>query len=127
MRLVVIGPPKAGKTTYAVSQAARVQCPVHHCDDLISTHDWSAASQHIADQWLGTLGPWIVEGCAAVRALRKWLAANPTGMPCDYVLYIRTPKIPLNAGQARMQVAIDTIWRQIAAELRQRGVEIGVE
>lgn len=127
MRLVVIGPPLSGKTTYAVSQAARMQCPVHHCDDLISTHDWSAASQHIADEWLGKIGPWIVEGVAAVRGLRKWLKQNPEGKPCDMVLYIKTPKIPLNAGQARMQVAIDTIWRQIAADLRGRGVDIGVE
>ena len=40
-------------------------------DDLIDTHEWSAASAEVA-RWLDDEGPWIIEGVAMSRALRKW-------------------------------------------------------
>jgi hypothetical protein len=50
-----------------------------HTDDLIAL-GWSEASAAVIP-WISRPGPWIIEGVAVPRALRKWFAANPTGKP----------------------------------------------
>lgn len=139
-RLVIAGVPKAGKTTHA--SIARVALggdvvPVRHTDDLIAMFPgrdgWSAASEYCARSWLTRPGPWIVEGVAAVRALRKWLAAESareaTGairgaLPCDRVLWLGTPHVVLTPDQARMAKGCETVWRQIRPQLLARGVHV---
>lgn len=69
-------------------------------------------------------GPWCIEGVAAVRALRKALAARPGERPCDRVLYLTEPKAEQTRGQAAMGKGSDTVWREVAPMLRALGVEV---
>ena len=121
-RIAIIGAPRAGKTTFALKLAAELGVQVRHSDDLIGTHDWSAASEHIATVWLPEPGPWIVEGVAVVRALRKWLESNPTGSPCDKIIVLETPRVALSPRQAGMAKACATILDGIRWPLLARGV-----
>jgi hypothetical protein len=123
-RTVIIGPPKAGKTTLGLALAAELGVSLLHTDDLIGKFEWSAASDHIATVWLAEPGPWIIEGVAAVRGLRKWLVANPSGKPCDLIIELPTPRIELSSRQAGMAKACLGIWTEIRESLRARGVAI---
>lgn len=127
-RLVIIGGPRTGKTTLAAELAkGRSDNPaIRHTDDLIGIFNWHGASQKIADQWLTECGPWIIEGVAAVRGLRKWLRQNPTGKPCDRIILRTDAKVPLTKGQPAMAKGHETIWSGIRAELEARGVVIEV-
>lgn len=95
--------------------------PKRHTDDLIS-FGWSRASEIIATQWFIMPGPWVIEGVAAVRALRKWLRAHPEGAPCDRVIWMNTPHVMLAPGQDTMAKGCRTVWNEISAELEGRGV-----
>lgn len=125
-RVVIIGGPKTGKTTVANKLGARHKIPVKHCDSLIGLRDWSGASSEIA-QWFAAPGPWIIEGVAAVRGLRKWLEDNPAGKPADVLLVMQKAKLPRTDKQESMAKGADTIWREIAAEVRARGTKVQVE
>src|SRR6476620_5132400 len=120
-RLVICGAPRAGKSTHALA----LHTPgvwVYHLDSLIAEHAWSEQSD-IAARYLGEPRPYIVEGCAAVRALRKRLAADP-GKPCDAIVRMPTPRVELTRGQATLMKGERTIWTEIEPELQARGVEI---
>jgi hypothetical protein len=121
-RTVIIGPPKAGKTTLGLALSAELGVPLLHTDDLIGRFEWSAASEHIANVWLAEPGPWILEGVAAVRGLRKWLDANPSGKPCELIIELTTPRIELSSRQAGMAKACLGIWTGIRQGLLARGV-----
>ena len=123
-RLVIIGPPKAGKTTLGRELAASSGVQLRHTDDLIGELDWSGCSERIASDWLAQPGPWIIEGVAAVRALRKWLAANREGKPCDKIIALSRSWIELTTRQAAMASACATIWGEVRGQLRARGVTI---
>jgi adenylate kinase family enzyme len=122
MRIAIIGAPRAGKTTLALKLAAELGVPVRHSDDLIGEFDWSAASEHIATVWLPKPGPWIIEGVAVVRALRKWLESHPTGSPCDKIIVLESPRVPLTSRQAGMAKSCATILDGIRGPLLERGV-----
>lgn len=121
-RIIVIGGPRTGKTTFAKDLSQRLGHPMKHTDDLIGKLDWSGASMY-ASSWFDAPGPWIVEGVAAVRALRKWLAAND-GIPCDRIYWLSRARLELTPGQAAMAKGCHTVWREILPELRRRGVAI---
>jgi len=118
-RTVIVGGPRTGKTTLA----ATLDPSAMHTDDLIGVLPWSAASQHIADDWISKPGPWTIEGVAAVRALRKWLAANE-GKPCERVIVLEVPRVELTTAQAGMAKGHAKILAEIEGELASRGVEI---
>ena len=106
-----------------------LECPlcdsipyVRHTDHLIHL-GWSEASAAAA-LWFDTPGPWVVEGVAAPRALRKWLAAHPEGKPCDVLIVLTEPHEPLTPGQAAMAKGCETVLREVRGELERRGVEI---
>ena len=82
---------------------------------------WSAASEHVATEWMAKPGPWIIEGVAAVRALRKWLAAHPSGKPCDEVVVLDRPRVELSKGQAAMAKGCAKIWAEVMDEVKARG------
>jgi adenylate kinase family enzyme len=125
MRTCIFGGPRTGKTTLAVEMVGRRRLtPVRHTDDLIGVLDWSGQSHRIAFDWFAQPGPWIIEGVAVGRALRKWLAANPEGKPCDEVILLWSPRVTLTPGQARMAAGCAMVWRAIEGELVRRGVVI---
>lgn len=124
-RIVILGGPKTGKTTLADRMLAdATRGPgghgggptVFHTDDLISM-GWSEASQYIADRWLNDQGDWIIEGVAAVRALRKWRDQHPGERPpVDRVIRLTTPHVELSKGQAAMAKGEETVWSGTALD-----------
>jgi hypothetical protein len=129
MRICIAGGPRTGKTTLALDLYERTRIdPDHdrvgvlrHTDDLIDL-GWSEASAAAAE-WFREPGPWIVEGVAVPRALRKWLAANE-GKPCDVVYWLEEPHEELSPGQVAMAKGCATVFDEIRAELEARGVHI---
>jgi len=59
-----------------------------------------------------------------VRAMRKWLDANETGLPADLIVWINTPVAVRSRGQHIAALGADTIWREIKPELEARGARI---
>lgn len=119
MRLAIAGVPKGGKTT----RAAKETGPVYHTDDLIGDREWSEASAE-AMTWFDRPGPWVIEGVAVPRALRKWLAAHAGGKPADLVLWMGTPRQDLTKGQAAMAKGCQTVMREIIPLLERCGVKV---
>lgn len=121
-RLVIAGGPRTGKTSLAQALLDDgAEGPVLHTDDLIDL-GWSEASE-AASRWLDEPGPWIVEGVAAGRALRKWLTRTPPGItPCDAVLYLDQPQVEISEAQERMRKGCRTVWEEIHIALHSRGV-----
>lgn len=137
-RVLITGAPRAGKTTLglrmldeAPEYKGGLPPRLMHTDDLIGklrgspAESWSAASAAVSE-WFDQDGPWIVEGVTVPRALRKWLARNPEGKPCDRVRLLWTPREVLSEGQAAMAKGTRTVWDIVEPELRSRGVEIEV-
>jgi broad-specificity NMP kinase len=122
MRTIIAGGPRCGKTTLAERMEREGSTTVRHLDDLIATHDWSAASE-AASRFFDEPGPWVIEGVQAARALRKWLARS-AGKPCDRLVLLMEPHKTLSRGQASMLKGVETVMREIARELRGRGVRI---
>lgn len=124
-RILITGGPKTGKTTLALSMAlkSRGGGRVRSTDSLIATMDWSAASAEVST-WLDDPGPWIIEGVAVPRALRKWLASHPdpANKPADQIIVMATARRPLSPGQVAMGKGVDTVWREVEPQLVARGV-----
>lgn len=118
-RVLVAGVPRAGKTTFALELARDLKCEPLHTDDLAPL-GWSESSAAAA-QWFATEGPWIIEGVAVPRAIRKWLAAN-LGAPADAIYWLPMPRIALTPGQLTMAKGCLTVWREILPVLIARGV-----
>jgi hypothetical protein len=139
-RICIAGGPRTGKTTLAgrliatdpvdFMSAARGATspadlnPVRHTDNLMHL-GWSEASEAAA-LWFDEPGPWIVEGVAVPRALRKWLAAHPEGKPCDVVHWLEEPRDLRSKGQIAMGKGCETVWMEIHDALTERGVRIVV-
>jgi hypothetical protein len=83
--------------------------------------EWSALSEAVSF-WFDAPGPWVIEGTPVVRALRKWLARNPTGKPCDELVMLWTQHEPLLPGQSRMGAGVRTVLGEIRRDLESRGV-----
>ena len=125
-RVVVCGAPCAGKSTYArevLLPRAPAGTMMWQLDTLIASHAWSDQSE-VAVRYLESPNPCIVEGCAAVRALRKWLQRHPTGRPCERVVRMTVPRTPHTPGQAKLAKGEATIWAEIEADLVSRGVDV---
>lgn len=129
-RIVILGGPKTGKTTLAGEMIQKYAVFVHHTDSLIEQckhlgkDAWSEASR-VASTWLDEPGPWIIEGVAVSRALRKWREAHPgEPPPVDRVIRLTSPHVALSKGQAAMAKGEETVWSEIEPWLRQHGVSI---
>jgi hypothetical protein len=121
-RICIGGGPRTGKTRLAAECEARGMT-VHHTDALIGSHEWSEASAEVA-RWLDEPGPFVVEGVAIARALRKWLAAHPEGRPCEVLYWARRPWVEQTPGQAIMAKGCEKVFAEIRPELERRGVRI---
>src|SRR6516162_7850912 len=70
--------------------------------------------------WLDEPGPWVIEGAAVVRALRKWLRSHPEGLPFDQLIYLTKPMIESTYWQRVMAKGAHTIWNEIEPVINQR-------
>lgn len=121
-RVIVAGGPRTGKTTLAKQIAKRAGIEARHTDDLIDTTDWSGASAQVAE-WLDAPGPWVIEGVATLRALRKWFARS-TGKPADRIVWLGKAKVPCSPGQTTMAKGCRKVWDEILPALLRAGVTI---
>lgn len=121
MRILIAGIPRAGKTTLAATLEREHKITARHTDALIPL-GWSEASDAAA-QWIEEPGPWIIEGVAAVRALRKWLTSN-LGRPADVVHWLGREHVPLTAGQMSMGAGCWSVWNEVLPELLGRRVKV---
>lgn len=104
--------------------ASKLSVPVRSSDD-VKHLEWSEASA-VVSTWFDAPGGWVVEGVAAVRALRKWLDRNPTGAPCDHVIFLEEPFVALTKEQTAMGRGCVTVWQKTVDRLRARGVTVSV-
>lgn len=131
-RVIVIGPPRSGKSTFARSLRAEgvptrcgdprslVKDPEHGVEYLPEGLDWSEGSRYVADIWLPSPGPWCCEGISMVRALRKVIEDGRRRVldGCRIVVFEDFhPDAELKRGHVGMRSAIAGIWGQIAHEL----------
>lgn len=125
MRVAIAGMPRSGKTTLAVRLCGEIDHPIEiHSTDILmgSGLDWSEESLEVS-KWFDVPGDLIVEGMVVTRALRKWLANNPTGRPVDKLIWLGTPHIPISDGSVAMGKGAMTVLVGIMPELMKRGVE----
>ena len=123
MRIAIAGYPRSGKTTLAQEMAEKDGVKVvRHTDDVMEM-GWSESSEH-ASTWFDAEGPWIIEGVAVPRALRKWLARNPEGKPCEMVAFQRFAHEELTQGQKTMAKGCDTVFMGILEDLTRRGTVV---
>lgn len=120
-RILVSGGPRTGKTSLGKSLLAMCQekTRLRSTDDLIGQLEWSEASQEVS-KWMCEPGPWIIEGVAVERALRKWLAANGTTLPFDLWIVLLDPIVPLSSRQSAMSKACETIRGPVLSEVNAR-------
>lgn len=125
MRIAIAGGPRCGKTTLAEKLAERHGIEtVLHTDDLIGSLSWSEASARVVE-WMDEPGPWIIEGVAVVRGLRKWLAdVRNEGAPCDTVYHLTYPYTDLSKGQVTMMKGCITVFGGVQYLLQGRGVDV---
>jgi len=123
-RVVVAGGPRTGKSTFAETLRKASGAQILHTDDLIHL-GWSEASQEAAT-WIVKRPPrpWILEGVAAARALRKVLGATDDLQPCDVVYVLDVPVVARTKGQVSMAKGCVKVFTEIEPELLARGVTV---
>ncbi len=120
-RILICGGPGTGKSTFAATLGID---PVWHCDDLEAL-PWSEQSWAVY-RWLNRPGPWVIEGTAAVRGLRKWLKVYNKGLPFDTVYWLEKQVEPATMGQMSMKKGARTIWDEIEPDLVLRRADLRV-
>lgn len=112
MRLLILGGPKAGKTTLANAIGRARAIPVRHTDDVINL-PWSEQSEEVA-RWIAQPGPWIIEGCSTARAARKALARHDSQVLDGVMLvYLCEPVAARTPGQIAMAAGVRTVVIQL--------------
>ena len=128
-RIAITGGPLTGKTTLAGELQMRPpddgECRprIRHTDHLVPL-GWSEASAAAA-LWFDEPGPWIIEGVAVPRALRKWRDAHPGQRPpVDRVIYLSEPHQVCMRGQSSMAKGVESVFRELEPWLEEHGVEV---
>ena len=125
MRTMILGVPEAGKTFYANYLADNFKVSVIHTDDFIKEYEWGQRAVYIAGLMLQE-PPWIIEGCDAVRGLRKCLEFNPDRKPAEKVLWFDSPRKNLSPRQLGFAKGLRKIFAEIQPQLERLGVEVEI-
>lgn len=116
-RILIIGAPKCGKTTRGKQLSESMRIPLTSTDTILANHDWSGVSDKIAEL-IAEPGPWIIEGCSAVRGLRKYLKAGGT---CDFdVLWLDSPYVEQTGTQKAFGASCATIWKECQVLIQEK-------
>lgn len=125
MRRLVTGAPRTGKTSLGI-KLAQGEGMRHLCTDpqdlcpagVAGTPlglEWSACSEWVARHWLELPGPWVIEGVAVPRALRKWRAMHPDAPPpCDELIIMSEPFMALTTKQLAMGDNLHSVLDEMA-------------
>ncbi len=133
-RVVVIGGPRTGKTTYATklakqlgvhlaSTGKRTQQP----EGLVSTDNYigSGSYAELPDRVIKDLRgreSFVLEGTQAARVLRRWLKEAPGEAKLDKVLVFSRPWVPRNPRQEATAKGVRTVMRDLQPLLDAAGV-----
>jgi hypothetical protein len=120
--MIISGYARTGKTTYAKRLAKENRVTLRHTDDTIGD-DFREAIEQVV-KWLDEPGPWIIEGCTAVHAVRKWCERNPQGKPCDVFEFRTHPFLALSEGQVRQAKGLVTAFNRCLPHLVDRGAAV---
>lgn len=113
-RIAIIGWPGTGKTSLANAMGGG-----RSTDDLIGTLGWSEASEAVS-RWFDEPGPWIIEGVAVPRALRKWRARNPgSPPPVDKIINLTVRFRDLSNAAIGMGKGIDKVMAELWPWIRE--------
>ena len=135
MRIVVIGGPRTGKTTYATKLArefgAHLASTGKRTPDesgLVSTDNYMRRANWgtLPDVVLKDLKDrdnWVLEGTQAARVLRRALKEDPS-FKVDKVLVFNRPWVTRNGGQEAMAKGVRTILKDMAPLLKKAGIEV---
>ena len=127
-RILMVGGPMRGKSTYArrfrvprmcTDARSMVRDPDPDTEYLPEGLEWSAASAYVAEHWMTRPGPWLIEGVAVARALRKWYAVHDEAPAERVLLFVRPAATPTD-GQERMAAGVMKAWHEVEARLRDR-------
>lgn len=124
-RVLIMGAPRVGKTTLAESIRETFdgdKLITRHTDELVGKMPWSQASDEVVS-WIRTPGPWVIEGVAAVRAVRKWLDQFP-GLPAEVIFWATQPRAERTPKQESMAKGCATIWKPVRDEIASRGATV---
>jgi len=139
VRTVIVGGVSRGKSTLAHELHERHGWPVF-CADPASKVVYqkpyttylpegldfagdNGGAAWVASHWLAAPGPWIVEGHALARALRRWvtsdLAVSPHWkgmfMPADRIIVLDRPAHrPTTVAQEALSKGVMKVWMSIA-------------
>lgn len=146
MRIVVIGGPRTGKTTYATKLAREMGVHLASCgkrteneSGLVSTDNygrdskvggfsreravWDALPTEVIRD-LRKRDSFVLEGTQAARVLRRWLRESPDEPKIDKVLVFDKPWVERNAGQQAMAKGVRTILRDLRPLLDSAGIPV---
>ena len=135
-RIVVLGGPRTGKTTYATrlarelgvhlaSTGKRTEAP----EGLVSTDNYldSGSYDDLPDRVIADLRgreSFVLEGTQAARVLRRWLRTTPDEVKLDKVLAFGRPWVRRTPKQEATAKGVRTTLRDLEPMLRQAGVEV---
>jgi len=124
-RTLIAGVPQSGKTTYALKEFP--ESIITHTDDLLATVTvWSERSEKIVEL-MDKERQFCIEGCDAVRGLRKFMVRNPGKKPVDHVIWFGAPKVELSNKQAAFGRGCKKIFDELMPDLHTLGVLVTIE
>lgn len=106
-RIVIVGPPKCGKSTLA-NEVSIDDRPVLRSDDF-KKHSWEDTPAEIIKAAKMAGSRWTFEGVMGARALRK-------GLDAQAVVYLTKPRSFQVPGQIAMGKGIGTVMREWRAK-----------
>lgn len=136
MRIVVVGGPRTGKTTYATKLAK--QLGVHlastgkrteaesglvSTDNYMKKANWAETPNLIIKDLRGKKS-FVLEGTQAARVLRRWYKQDPDEPKIDKVLVFGKAWVNRNPGQVSMAKGVQTVLADLAPILARAGVEM---
>ena len=125
MRQIILGVPRSGKTILADTVASDFNVTVIHTDDLIDEISWHERAPYIAGLFLREPS-WVVEGCDAVRGVRKFIEMFPDLKPADKIVWLDSPREELTPRQAGFAKGLRKIFREIQPHLAHLGVKVEI-
>lgn len=114
-RIIITGWPRSGKSYAAAELGRSMGIEPKSTDSLIHELSWTEVSSQVAE-WFDLPGPWIIEGVAVMRALRKWHwhYGPDVPPPFDQLFILPRPDLAgLRPGQISMGKGIDTVFEEL--------------